>query len=105
MSLVVREDGLGLGFGLGRMVTFCSTMMFSGRCPWTTFHLLSSTRPMMMFTDIIHLLSWYAPDVAKSYLIPFGKTLSQKMKKKKGKENEKETTQRRLSIHKIKTFY
>ena len=36
-----------------------------------------------MLTGIIHLLSWYSPDVAKSYLIRFGKLLSQKMKKKK----------------------
>jgi len=39
--------------------------------------------PMGMFTDITHVLSWYAPDVAKFFLIPFGKSLSEQMKKKK----------------------
>ena len=39
--------------------------------------------PYAMFSDIIHILSWYVPDIAKSFLIPFGNTMSQRMMKSK----------------------
>ena len=36
--------------------------------------------PVSMFTDILHLLSWYAPDTTKFFLVPFGKSVSPNIK-------------------------